>query len=169
MASLASARSLVEKFNFTITIDAMTIAFFMKCSELKSEFAEIKYYEGGTLIPLKVPGRVTMADLTLERGVGTDTNFDTWARQVVDTSLAGGHGAGLPVAGFTRNMTVNNHDRTKLSVIRKYQVYGAWPKTYTAAAWDNTVDEVDIETLVITFDRYEMVVPTPATITLAGV
>lgn len=168
MASLASARTLVEKFNFIVNIDAITIAFFMKMSELKTEFAEIKYYEGGALIPIKWPGRVTMSDLTLERGVGVDSNFDTWARQVVDTSLAGGQGAGLPPSGFTRNMTVTNHDRTKLSAIRKYQVYGVWPKSYTAAAWDNTVDEVDIESLVLTFDRYELVVPTPQTIPISG-
>jgi phage tail-like protein len=169
MASLASARLLVEKFNFVVNIDAISTAFFMKMSELTTEFAEIKYYEGGTLIPIKWPGRVTMSDLTLERGVGTDSNFDTWARQVVDTSLAGGHGAGLPPVGFTRNMTVTNKDRTKLGVIRKYQIYGAWPKKYNAAAWDNTVDEVDIESIVITFDRYELIVPTPATIAITGV
>ncbi len=96
-------------------------------------------------------------------------NFDTWARQVADPSLAGGIGAGLPPDGFTRNATILNRDRTKLTTIRKYVIYGAWPTKYVAGEWDNTVDEVVIESLTLTFDRWELVTPTPATIRLVGV
>lgn len=169
MSSLASARLLNEKFNFLVTVDGMDRLFFQKCSELSRETAKIDYYEGGALIPIKWPGRVTMSDVTLERGVGTDTNFDTWARQVADPALAGGIGAGLRPDGFTRNMTVLNRDRTKLSTIRKYVLYGVWPTKYIAGEWDNTVDEVVIESLTLTFDRWELITPTPTAIRVAGI
>ena len=46
----------------------MSFAAFQKMSELSGEFADIEYFEGGALIPIKVPGRLTYADVTLERG-----------------------------------------------------------------------------------------------------
>ncbi len=164
MPSLASARLLNEKFNFRVHVDFMDAIFFEKCSELTREVADIHYYEGGALIPIKWPGRVTMSDITLDRGVGTDVNFDTWARQVADLQLAGGIGAGLPPIAFSRNVTINNLGRTKLDSVRKYVLYGCWPKKYVAGAWDNTVDEVVIESVTFAYDRYEMLNPVPARI-----
>lgn len=169
MPSLAASRQLHEKFNFIVNVDGMSVFKFMKCSELSREVAKIEYWEGGALIPVKWPGRATVADITLERGVGTEVEFDTWARQVVDPALAGGIGAGQNPIGFSRNMVISTRDRTKLVAIRKWNVYGAWPTKYVAGEWDNTVDEVIIETLTLAIDTFALVVPAPAPIRLSGI
>lgn len=161
MASLASARLLHEKFNFIVLIDAIENLFFQKASELSKEVARIDYWEGGALIPIKWPGRVTWSDVTLERGVGTSRDLHDWMLQVVDDEKAGGIGAGLQPADFTRGVTLLQRDRTKTLSLRKYKLFGSWPMTYVAGDWDNSVDEVVIETLTITFDRAQMISPTP--------
>jgi phage tail-like protein len=161
MASLASARPLHEKFNFIVLIDAIENLFFSKASELSKEVARIDYWEGGAHIPIKWPGRVTFSDVTLERGVGNSRDLHDWMLQVVDDSKAGGIGAGLQPADFTRGATILQRDRTKTQTLRKYKLFGAWPTTYVAGDWDNGADEVVIETLTVTFDRYEMISPTP--------
>lgn len=168
MPSLAATRRLDEKFNFLVNVDGMTVFKFQKCSELTREVAKIEYWEGGALIPVKWPGRATVSDVTLERGVGNEIEFDTWARQVVDPGLAGGIGAGQNPIGFSRNMVITNRDRTKLVATRKWNVYGCMPIKYTAGEWDNTVDEVVIEMLTLAIDNFALQVPTPATIRLTG-
>lgn len=169
MPSLAASRRLDEKFNFIVNVDGMSVFKFEKCSELTREVAKIEYWEGGALIPVKWPGRATVSDVTLTRGVGTEVEFDTWARQVVDPALAGGIGAGQNPIGFSRNMVISQRDRTKLVSNRKWNIYGAFPVKFTGGEWDNTVDEVVIETLVLAIDNFALLVPTPTTIRLTGV
>jgi phage tail-like protein len=160
MASLASARPLHEKFNFTVLVKGADTLHFQKASELSQEVARIDYWEGGSLIPIKQPGRVTLSDITLERGVGLDQGLHDWMNQVADVKLAGGIGAGLEVADFTREISILQLNRPKTGIIRKYKLFGVWPTNYVAGDWDNSVDEVVIETLTVTYDQYRMDNPT---------
>lgn len=166
MSSLASSRELHEKFNFLVRVDRTDQLFFQKCGELSQEVAKIDYYEGGALIPIKWPGRVTIADITLERGIGISVDLHRWMLEVADVAKAGGIGAGSIPADFTRNASILQRDRTKTRTLRRHNVFGAWPTKYVAGQWDNTVDEVIIEMLTITFDRFETT--TPGTGTLRG-
>jgi len=156
MPSLAAARTLHEKFNFRVQIDGIDKLFFQKASELSQEVAQIDYYEGGALIPIKWPGRVTISDVTLDRGVGVDVDLHNWMFQVADPAKAGGIGAGLPPALYSRNISILQNDRTKTQIIRRWKLFGAWPKKYVAGEWDNTVDEVVIEMLTLAIDRFEL-------------
>jgi phage tail-like protein len=160
MASLGSARQLHEKFNFLVLVRGAEQLFFSKASELSQEVARIDYWEGGALIPIKHPGRVTLSDITLERGVGLDQSLHDWMLQVADVNLAGGIGAGQAVADFTREVSVLQRDRTKTRSLRRYKLFGVWPTNYVAGDWDNSVDEVIIETLTITYDQFQMLNPT---------
>ena len=159
MSSLAVNRELHEKFNFHVLVDGTANLFFSKCSELSTEVARIDYHEGGALIPIKWPGRVTIADITLERGVGISDDLHNWMLQVVDLRRAGGLGAGLLPPDYTRTCTILQRDRTKTTSRRKHKLFGCWPTKYVAGEWDNGVDEVVIETLTLAFDRPEMSSP----------
>jgi hypothetical protein len=48
---------------------------FQKASELSVEVANVQYFEGGSLIPNKSPGRLTFSDVTLERGATQDRDL----------------------------------------------------------------------------------------------
>lgn len=159
MSSLAASRELNEKFNFLVRVEKADQLFFMKCSEVSKEVAKIEYWEGGALIPIKWPGRSTIADITLERGMGVSVDLHLWALEVTDESKAGGIGAGSLPQDFTRGVTILQRDRTKTRTQRRHNLFGCWPTKYVAGEWDNTVDEVVIETMTIAFDRFETFTP----------
>ena len=59
MAVIGNPRSFHKKFKFIVEIDDIGHAGFQKCSELSVEVANVQYFEGGSLIPNKSPGRPT--------------------------------------------------------------------------------------------------------------
>jgi phage tail-like protein len=138
-----------------VQIDGITNLFFMKTSELSQEVARIDYWEGGALIPIKWPGRVTIADITLERGSGVSEDLHNWMLEVANPRLDGGRGAGNIVPAFLRNVTIVQRDRPRTGTLRKYRLFCAWPTKYVAGDWDNGADAVVIETLTLAFDRFE--------------
>ncbi len=75
---------------------------FQKCSELSVEVAKVEYFEGGSLIPNKSPGRLTFADVTLERGATQDRDLFDWLQDVAITSS----GLGLVDPYYKRNLDV---------------------------------------------------------------
>ena len=146
-------RKLHEKHKFICLSLRFGFSAFQKMSELSVEAAKIEYHEGGALIPIKDPGRLTFSDVTLERGSSTDFDFHNWMRDVADASLAEG-GTGLIMPQFKADdIAVIQRDRDN-SILREWDLVGAWPTKYVAGDWDNTVDEVVIETLTLTYDFF---------------
>ena len=83
MPIVGTPRTYHKKFKYIVEIDGVLRAGFSKASELSVEVASSQYWEGGALIPHKSPGRLTFADLTLERGAfrcpwcgSTDTRLE---------------------------------------------------------------------------------------------
>lgn len=122
---------------------------FAKCSELKVDVAEIAYYEGGMITPHKEPGRLTFSDITLERAVTSDADIYNW---LVDTANAATN-SGIVSRRFKRGGFIVQYDRDNI-VLRKWQLYGLWPKSVTVGAWDNGADELTMETVVLAFDYF---------------
>ncbi|WP_428264542.1 phage tail protein, partial [Haliangium sp.] len=79
---LGQPRSFYKKFKFVVEIDGFKSAGFHKCSELSVEIAKVEHREGGALIPQKSPGRLSFADITLERGATDDLDAFGWFTQV---------------------------------------------------------------------------------------
>ena len=146
-------RKLHEKFKFEVLSRKFGFAAFQKMSELSYETARIDYFEGGALIPIKDPGRVTYADVTLERGSSQDRDMFNWALEVADASRGFG-GRGLVRPNYdTSDLAVLQRDRDD-SILRAWDIIGAWPMKFVAGDWDNTVDEVVIESLTLTYDYF---------------
>jgi len=80
MTVIGNPRSFHKKFKFVVEIDDVGHAGFQKASELSVEVANVQYFEGGSLIPNKSPGRLTFSDVTLERGVQQDRDGLTLRR-----------------------------------------------------------------------------------------
>ena len=158
---LGTQRELHPKHQFVIEVDGFQTSAFQKCSELSQEAAKIEYWEGGSIIPWKVPGRVTMSDVTLERGTSRDRDFFNWALQVSNAS-AGAYptrGLGLNTPFYFRNLDIVQLDRDAVTALRTWRLHNAWAMKFIAGDWDNTADEVVVEQITLTFDFFTLFQP----------
>jgi len=152
MPVIGTPRSFHKKFKFVVEIDNVASAGFQKCSELSVEIANVQYSEGGALIPNKSPGRLTFADVTLERGATADQDLFDWLTEVADASA----NAGLSEPEFKRNLDIVQQDRDG-SELRRWRLHNAWPVKFVAGDWDNEADENVIESVTLTYDFFELV------------
>lgn len=150
----AADREVHTKHKFVVSSNKFkSFIEFQKMSELSIDFAQIDYWEGGSLIPIKVPGRATFADVTLERGTSQFYSFHNWANQVADVSRDFG-GRGKPYPRFkTDDFAIFQRDLDN-TTLRSWDLIGVWPKKYVAGDWDNSADEVVIEQLVLAYDYF---------------
>ena len=98
--------------------------------------ANVQYFEGGSLIPNKSPGRLTFADVTLERGATQDRDLFDWFQDVAITSS----GLGLTDVNYKRNLDIVQQDRDG-TTLRRWSLSRAWPVKFVAGDWDNESDE----------------------------
>ena len=151
MAIIGQPRSFAKKQRFLVEIDQISHAGFAKCSELSVEVASVLYWEGGSAIPNKSPGRLTFPDVTLERGVTTDRDLFDWFQDVAITSS----GLGLTDPGYKRNLDIVQLDRDG-TTLRRWTLYRAWPVKFVAGEWDAEADENVIERVTLTFDYFQI-------------
>ena len=150
MTIIGKPRSFHKKFKYVVEIDSVASSAFQKCSELSAEVAKVEYFEGGALIPNKSPGRLTFADVTLERGATVDRDQFDWLQDVVVTSS----GLGLTDPYYKRNLDVVQQDRDG-TTLRRWCLSRAWPTKFVAGEWDNESDENVIESVTLTYDYFE--------------
>jgi phage tail-like protein len=85
-ASILSGDPLVS-YNFGVKIGDQLTGFFTECSGLGSESEVVEHKivgDGGKEFVRKIPGRLKWGDITLKRGITTNTDFWTWRKQVED-------------------------------------------------------------------------------------
>jgi len=150
MTIIGKPRSFHKKFKYIVEIDSVASSAFQKCSELSAEVAKVEYFEGGSLIPNKSPGRLTFADVTLERGATVDEDLFKWFQDVA--MLASG--LGLVDPSYKRNLDIVQQDRDG-TTLRRWTLSGAWPTKFVAGEWDNESDENVIESVTLTYDYFE--------------
>lgn len=152
MAVIGNPRSFHKRFKFVCELDDVAHAGFQKCSELSVEVASVQYFEGGSLIPNKSPGRLTFSDITLERGATQDRDLFDWMQDVAINAS----GLGLNDIGYKRNLDIVQQDRDG-TTLRRWSVTRAWPVKFVAGEWDNEADENVIESVTLTYDFFELV------------
>ena len=152
MPVIGNPRSFHKKFKFIVQADDVTSSGFQKCSELSVEIAKVEYFEGGSLIPNKSPGRLTFSDVTLERGATQDRDLFSWFQDVAITSS----GLGLADVNYKRNLDIVQQDRDGVT-LRRWSLSRAWPVKFVAGDWDNGSDENVIESVTLTYDFFELV------------
>jgi len=155
---LGTQREYFPKHQFLVDIGPGISAGFQKCSELSAEVAKIEYWEGGSIIPWKLPGRVTFADVTLERGASTSRAFYDWMILTVNASRGEfpTRGVGAKTDSYMRNATVYQMDRDGQTELCVWDLFHCWPQKFVAGEWDATADEAVIESLTLTFDWFEL-------------
>lgn len=151
MASLGTSKSFYKRHKFLIEIDGIGSAAFQRMSSLAQEVAEVVYFEGGSIVADKTPGRLTFPNLTLERGATDDLDLFNWMREVA----IGSSNQGLPDSLYKRNgdLVQLNRDNTTR---RRWSFFNSWPRRFEAAnGWDNEVDENAIELVELVYDFFE--------------
>jgi hypothetical protein len=89
-------REVHTKHKFLLQTAMFGSAAFQKCSAVEWETARIDYFEGGALIPITTPGRITVTDVTCDRGSSNNWEFHDWCVEVADMSIDGGKGSVSP-------------------------------------------------------------------------
>lgn len=102
-------------FNFLVEVDGITRASFHECSAFNSSVEVIEYNEGGTLYPLRIPGRVKFANITLKRGMNADLDMYNWHLQVVQGTIQ------------RRNGSIIMMDRANQNIVARWDFTQAWP------------------------------------------
>lgn len=151
MGILGQPRHYHSKFRFLIEIDQVGSAAFQSCSELKGEVAKTEYYEGGTMIPIKEPARMSFSDLTIERAATKDADLYNWFQLTANAALNGG----LRSPQFKRTASIVQFDRDNRA-LRRWLLSGLWPMSFTAGAWDNNSDDFTIEQVVLCYDYFQL-------------
>ncbi|MFI5300363.1 MAG: phage tail protein [Polyangiales bacterium] len=151
MTIIGSPRSFHKKFKFLCEVDFLGSAAFAKCSELSAECAVVVYSEGGSLIPNKSPGRLTFADVTLERGASQDHDLFDWFQ---DVAIAAS-GLGMVDPFYKRGLDIVQQDRDG-TTLRRWSLANAWPTKFVAGDWDNGSDEVVIEQVTLAYDFFDL-------------
>lgn len=149
MSVVGKPRSYFKKFLFTLEISQVAFAGFQKASELSMETAVIEQFEGGAITAEKSPGRVKVADVTLERGATKDLDLWQWAKQVSNIAQNGG----VIDDQYKRSLDLVQRDRDG-SELRRWSLYDAWPNKFVAGDWDNTADANVIESITLTFKYF---------------
>jgi len=150
-AVIGTPRSFWNKFKFLVEIAGITYAGFQKSSELSKELAKIEHWEGGRLTPFKSPGRMTVADITLERGASTDLELYNWFEQTANASA--GLGVGLVDPLYKREFDIVQLERDD-SIVQRFHCEGAWCTKFVAGEWDNTSDEKVMTSVTLAIDDF---------------
>jgi phage tail-like protein len=156
MGAQARARELFSKFLFEVedATSGFTTSKFQKGSGLETTVGIGEYAEGGAFVNMKEPGRLTISNFTLERGVSEDESFYQWCLEVCDFLAHQPEGAGLLTKNLLRDLTVLQKDRTQVTRV-EWPMKSAFPARWNPSDWDNTVDDVQIEELELAIWWYD--------------
>lgn len=143
-----------QRFRFVVEVAAGTSGGFVRarfrsCSELSAEIAKSEIHHGGSVIPFKMPGRVTFTDVTLEYGATSDGALFAWFAQ---TAIAGGAIGGRGFA-FKRPASIVEQDRDS-STENRWHLASAFPTKFVAGEWDNESDDFTISSVTLTYDFF---------------
>ncbi len=150
MSIVGQPRSYHKKFLFQVEIPGVAWTGFQKCGDLKETTAVVEQWEGGAIVANKSPGRVKTSDVTLERGATSDLDLWQWYKQVNDA----GAGVGAVDEVYKKTVNIVQLDRDG-SVLRRWQLFKAWPTEYSAGDRDNTTDGNAIEAITLTYEYFE--------------
>jgi len=152
MAIIGDPQNYSKKFKYGVEIDGFVRARFKTCSALEAEAAVVEQWEGGDITPDKSLGRVTVSDLTLERGECGDLDAWNWFKTAVN--MAAGKGAATPAV--RRNVAIVQYELDDTER-KRWNVFEALPRKFIAGDWADA-DENVIETLVLAFRYFDLVV-----------
>jgi phage tail-like protein len=134
-----------KNFRFLVEIGGITQAGFSDCSGYGSNVEVVEYREGGDAATVrKLPGKVSYPDVTLKWGI-------TDSRELYDWHLAAVNGQ-----VDRRDGSIILQDDLGNPVVR-WNFFKAWPSKYAAPEMNAKGNEVAIDSLTVSCERFERV------------
>lgn len=145
-------RNYDKKFNFTVEIDGLDVAWFESISSLEAEVGVVEQHEGGQLnVADQSPGKVKFAAVTLSIGATDNRELYDWWLQVVNAAA----NSGLPDAGYKKSVAIVQNDRDGTEK-RRWNLFEAWPSKFVAGEWDAKAEENVIQQVTLTYKYFEL-------------
>ena len=142
-----------KKFLFAVEIAGLEVAHFETMSELSAEVGVVEQHEGGkSNVADQSPGKVKFNTVTLTIGSTDNTELYDWWLQVIDAAS----NSGEVDESYKRTVNLVQKDRNG-SEKRRHKLFKAWPMKYIAGEWDAKAEENVIESVELTFLRFERV------------
>jgi phage tail-like protein len=125
---------------------------FSSCSELAASVEPIIIRHGGSPLPFKMPGEITMADVTLAFGATNDGSLYRWFMQ---TAAAGSGALGSAGVAYKRTVRIAELERHQFELSHNiWSLVGAFPIRFAAGEWDGASDEFTIGSVTLTYDYF---------------
>lgn len=132
-------------YNFAVELDGITRAGFRECTGLESSQNAGTYREGTdrNLGHRKLPGLNTHSDIILSRGFTTDRKLWDWREKAMRGQVER-HNISITLLDDVGNPRIT------------WNLYEAWPRTWTGPSLSAGADEVAVEQVTIAFERMEV-------------
>lgn len=128
----------------------------------------VEYKEGTMIYTRKQPGNVTLADISMSRGVARrDSSFWSWVRKTIEGS--GEYRVDLHIEHYHRvgSLTREDSDGTNPNLVkmssearspaRVYKIFNVFPVRHKVAAdLDATASEISIMELDVSYESFEI-------------
>ncbi len=145
-------------------------AYVSKISALTRTTEAVTWREGGAPQGArKIPGQTTYGELTLERGLTLDNNFEDWASKVWFYPNSNALGSELS-GDFRKDVKIDLLDQAG-QVVTTYYVFNCWPSAYTALPeLDASANAVAIESMTLQHEGWSRddAVKAPAAANIPG-
>jgi phage tail-like protein len=131
---------------FGLELDGVQVPGITQVTGLKMEQDVVELKESapdGTMVVRRLPGRWKSPEITLRRGLSTDTSFEAWVKQ----AQAGSQ-------GIRRDGSVSVFDPAG-ALVKRYVFSKAWPKSLGVSSLDSGATSVLVEELVLVCEHLE--------------
>ncbi len=145
-----------KNFKFRVMWDGRYVAGVSKVSGLTRTTQVVTYREGGDpSMVRKSPGQTEYAEITLERGVTHDPEFENWANKVWNYANSGQLGQEVSLQDFRKDITIELYNEAGQKVIA-YHVFRCWVSEFTALPeLDASANAIAIQTLKLENEGWE--------------
>jgi len=143
-----------KNFKFRVKWDGRYVAGVSKVGALTRTTEVVEHREGGDPSTVRVsPGQTKYNDVSLERGVTHDTEFEKWANKV--WNFGSGLGAEVSLADFRKDIIIEVYNEAGQLALA-YKVYRCWPSEYTVLPdLDASANAVAIQSLTLKNEGWE--------------
>ncbi len=139
-----------QKWNWLVEIDAIRVAGFHTCSEIRMAMETVTIPEGGRRHDHKRPGKASFPPVTLTQGAILDADDYQWMKDTYDPAAR----KGLAGKNLFRSCDILQLDEAGDEKV-VYTLHDAWLKEWAHTGWDGAVSEAATREMIIEYDYFD--------------